>query len=205
MLVLLFVACTSDAPGPFPAVTLWNAFPFESGRTWTYTFSDDPSRELVATLAEGGPSGDDPRVYTVVYEERCAPPCPDPVGLQWSSGPDRGIAIHGSAVGAASVDYDPPVRLAAPSAEAGTSWATVAGTGVYLTTFLGLESCPTGSPSFDACARLLVDHTGPDLRSLPIEDLYAAPAHGIVALRFVGELGLWRLSDVDCGTCDGEW
>ena len=209
MLIWLLVGCGQESRVFEQSTSVSPFFPFEAGRTWTYTSMDLAlPGELVVTLDDEVDLVDELPVYTVAYDRVCEAPCAahERMRLQWSNGPDRGVRIHSVSIAGERMDYLPPIQVALGRQWSGDAWVTPTGGRRWVSTFDGREPCePAFIEGLLGCARFTLTHDGPDDALLPITSLVAAEGHGVTAMQLAGETEPWELTDLDCGTCDGQW
>jgi len=207
MLVLLMIGCESGSV-TIGSNALWNLFPFEQGRVWTYASTDpDVPHRLVVRRADEVEDDDGIEVYTLVYDTVCAEPCvgEERMRVQWSSVASEGVRIHSVSVDGHAQTFVPPLRIAGAYGVTGDTWVTETGGRQWMVTLHGLEDCQIDDRRLGECARFTLAHDGDDEPMLPLRTLLVAPGHGVVALRLADEPAAWRVSEMDCGACDGEW
>jgi len=196
-------------PIPRPPVNHWPAFPFEEGRTWDYentniSVSFTLRAERTAEVVEGSPT-----LYTIAYREVCrdtASGCEDHerLRLRWSSAIVSEVQIHTAVVNGQEIGFEPPLAIATSGMRPGDQARTESNVGGLTSTYLGTEPCDVEFERGPAdCNHYELE---PDAAlPLGLTEIRAAPGRGPVVLRFRDDPGPWRLSDLDCGTCDGSW
>lgn len=207
---LLFVGCDNDFE--FPGITTWNMFPFEQGRVWEYISTDRTlTYKLVAQL-EGKPDIEQSiNIYTVSYNRECVsndPDCEDAelFRLRWSSTANLGVRIHTLQQDGINTQFEPPLVVARPQMELDEMVMTTTGGRSWTSQFGGIVPCDTNFPAgWDQCGLFEIDDNLIDVPSPILGAFWAAPQQGLATIEFQGEEGRWRLSDVDCGECDGRW
>ena len=210
---LFFAGCDDPNNITFGGTTTWRMFPFEQGRVWEYISTDRTlPYKLVAEL-EGKPDIEQSiNVYTISYNERCAnndPDCKDfeRFRIRWSSTPGLGVRIHTVLDAQGILSFEPPLQLAKSQMQLNESVETNTGGRTWNSTFGGVVQCDTNFPAgWDQCGQFTVNSDLVDAPSPVLGTFWAAQGQGIATIEFAEDGGeRWRLSDVDCGTCDGDW
>ena len=209
LLAPLLFGCDSEIQ--FEGVITWNMFPFEQGRVWEYISTDRTlPYKLVAEL-EGKPDIENSiNVHTVSYNELCVsndPKCEDfeRFRIRWSSTAGRGVRIHTVIDDGDVLTFEPPLQVATTRMELGDEIETISGGRTWTSTFGGLVPCDTNFPSgWNECGNFTIT-SDLDATSPVLGTFWAAAGNGLGTIDFADEEGTWRLADVDCGTCDGDW
>ncbi|MEO0600705.1 MAG: hypothetical protein AAF211_04665 [Myxococcota bacterium] len=212
LLAPLLLGCEDPNEFTFEGITTWNMFPFEQGRVWEYISTDRSlSYKLVAEL-EGKPDVENSvNVYTVSYNERCVnndPDCEDfeRFRIRWSSTPGQGVRVHTVIDPQGIITFEPPLKVADSQMQLDESIDTVSGGRTWTSSFAGLVGCDTNFPAgWDSCGSFTITNDTVDVPSPVLGTWLASVGNGVATIDFADEEGVWRLSDVDCGTCDGEW
>ncbi|MEN0066444.1 MAG: hypothetical protein AAGA48_30185 [Myxococcota bacterium] len=203
-----------DSTVVFDGVTVWNMFPFEQGRVWEYVSSDRTlPYKLVAEL-EGKPDIEDSiAVYTVSYNEVCVnndPKCEDfeRYRIRWSSTPGLGVRIHTVISPDGNTTFAPPLQVARPTMQLDEMVETVSAGRTWTSTFGGLVPCDTNfAQGWNECGSFAIASSSVDSPNPVLGTWLVARGNGAATIEFSDEegKGRWRLVDVDCGTCDGDW
>jgi hypothetical protein len=188
----------------FQGDELYQYFPFNGTRIWTYQSTDTSLSYLLrAELQEDNELLEDSRtrVYTVDFTTDCRSAddgCEEgALAFSWKMSADssKGTLIH--AIG--EDVFDPPVRLADPQMNIGETTETASGDATYTATYEDFVDCPApywrGAPP--RCAHLSLSD-GEDTGASPITgDFWATVQFNVVAFRLDGLGQEWQLREVD--------
>jgi hypothetical protein len=206
VLVFVWAACVTtviDEPG----IPVWESYPFDGQRSWTYR-SEDPSvaYELVASSSGEPVVVDGVNTYLVETHQRClaaGTDCED--GLlyttTWSSQHELGVHVH-------AVDgqpFEPPIQLSIDAPGPGQRVETEVDGQRWSSELGRTEPCPVVlDANWHECLVLEVQTDG---EGFPVAGRWwSAPGNGVAAFLRAGEQHVWQLSALSCeGECDGTW
>lgn len=207
----LLVGCGDPTDIQFGGTVTYKMFPFEQGRVWEYISTDRKLPYKLIAQIEGKPDIEASiNVYTVSYTEVCVsndPDCKDyeRFRIRWSNTRSAGARVHTVIDAEGIQSFDPPLKFSMPQMLLDETVETVTGGRTWSSTFGGEVSCDTNFSGWDSCGLFTVE-SNLDAPSPLLGSFWAANGHGLATLEFADEGGeRWRLSDADCGTCDGVW
>jgi hypothetical protein len=181
-----------NTPPPPIGTDVWELFPFDGQRTWTYTSTDAAvGYRLVATSTGEGEDLGDATGYRVRYDSDAGDALFE---LVWSSDTVDGVRVHEID----GVAQDPPVVVATDDMNRDDAVTS----GAWTSTFDGFVQCPIAmAADWPECGELVVAGEG----SLA-GTWWAARGNGVAAFEPAGGSGRWELSSAACeGDCDGSW
>ncbi len=217
--LLFFTVAACDGGGGILDVgtDVYNAFPFDGDqRTWDFINVDKTSPYFLTATTIGEPEvRDGTNVYAVSYRTRCrqldSSECIDGEELRnirWSSDASDGVFIHAYTFEESLVRLDPPLQVAFDVMRPGTSITTQTAGIEWISTYEGQESCPSTNQLANAsCAKFTIEAPNAANEGEGVAGTYwAVPGRNVVAIDWLGDIGLWEHRDDDCfGECDGRW
>jgi hypothetical protein len=217
MILLALAACNPPNPYTFGGSPVWELFPFDGSRTWTYINTDlELSYKMVATSVLEPEVRDQKNVYTVAYTQDCIANDPYCTGavmrkIQWSSDIEDGVFIWGYVIGEGTIqELDPPIQVALDTEKRDQFVDTDTAGATWTSTLVGEEPCPIAmNADWDDCSQFEITVAGgaADFDGYPIAGKWwATKGNGVAAMEIVTDPGQWQLDDIDCqDECDGNW
>ena len=207
--LLLLASCGNSSPS-LVRTTVWNLFPFDGSRQWTFTNPDQAFDFSLHAETVGNPDIiGGLNVYAVSYQKECrfvSDECSngdEVLRIRWSSDSSSGVLIHGYTQNDIAVEFRPAISLAEDTARRGETVETESDGLTWTATFEGIQECPFRSDDWQ-CAVFSLESTAEE--PLPIEGTYwAVGGQNVVAMDLANDFGPWHYIDSDCTDCDGNW
>lgn len=210
---LALMGCENRQTLRFDGDDIWEYFPFNGDRTWTYQSTDTsiPYR-LIGTTGESELLEDErTRVYLVEYTYDClgsSSPCdvdedddgtPDiETEVQWTLRISSDSASGTRIFGYDDTTFDPPIRLASAKMDLGAELVTESGGTTFTSTYVEQVTCPApywGENPPEDCVHFTLDDGGAGTGLAG--DYWSIYQFSLTAMQFEGEEGQWQLRDYD--------
>jgi len=189
----------------YPGEKLWERYPLDGQRMWEYV-NEDPTVEYSLRIDKSSSTLVDGKevatlTHTAVDSEGGETLLHE---LDWSTDADDGIELWSwtdftADSAGVTVDFDPPIQMAAREMNAGDSVSTTTGGGDYTSQYLGLGDCPNNwSNDTWECAQVeLTSSVGGE----PFTGVYwIAMSYGTSWMEPVEVGGKWVLSNAVFGS-----
>lgn len=215
MLSMGLMACAGPGFQPTSGATpVWDMFPFDGEREWTYVSTDASLVYKLVATCDGIPEVmNGANVYTVHYKVECVGNSETCVTgerlfvLRWSSNNTDGVYIHAYSVGdpIQFIDFVPPLHIAYDDMNNEDAIQTKTNSALWTSTMGPIRECPVRmSGDFDNCGTWTITTNQGD--GFPIAgQWWASKGLGVAAFQLATDSGQWQLAQDECVDCDGTW
>jgi len=212
---LLMTACSSTPTTGYNGHNIYEYFPLDGNRAWTYAIDDNSLDYLTYVEKTDVVDAGGTKITTLEYRQQPQGGDGTPgdllYSIDWSSDSAAGIVVYGYSVqGAESVTYDQPVQFADYQMATGDTVTTDTNGTSFTATMVGMESCTNlwTSETWDCVHMNLDDGDGDDSAGPPFAgDWWLAGSWGASSFQNSGATAPWVLtlatfcdpSTQDCG------